>query len=488
MADTTKATGSSPQAKKSDANKTNQYILYAILAVLVIGVGFLMFRGISNKNTPTNGGDNNQEQPADTVETGTISGTIVYNGLKPQEGDQGYVKLMYREHGTTEFKELENFTIPLEDNATFSVPDVPVNKTYDAKAVLYAGGQKITDSNVITVSAPSSDNVLEFNVTFDMLPDSALEQNPVKMSGHVDINGYIPTGSVLKVYAKEVNKPDTAYQMIAEEPITGARTYWTWDNALAGREYNLYVEAYTSQGNLFAKSNVGTKAAPAKNVYFVITSRASAPEQKATISGRVKVNGSFDSGTQVKIKTREHNTGEYQTVTTVSPSNSYVSWTWTGATSGKTYDVKAYLSAPDGKDLAEGTHLTVVAPAQNVDLVVDLGSGLSKPEDKPSLSRCYDNPGGDTKKYTAILTFKNVDDAKKYKLQVGKNPGEANVANSVVNNSGDTDPTLTINVNKDDTYYARYAYTDCSDCTDDSSFSPFSDTLEFDHGDCPSTK
>ncbi len=479
MAETTTSSNS-----KNSQNKTTQYLLYAIVALLVVGVGFLIFKGMGSSNKSPEGDDTNQEKPADSIQTGTISGTVIYNGLKPQEGDEGEVKLMYREHGVdTSFQELEDFTIPLEDNAKFSVPDVPVNKTYDAKAVLYAGGQKITDSNVITVSAPSSDNVLEFNVTYDMLPDSALEQNPVSMSGYVDINGYIPNDSTLKVYAKEVDKP--SFDVIATQPITGARTYWSWDKALAGREYNIKVEAYTAQDNLFAASNVGTKAAPSKNVYFVITSRASAPEQKAEISGQVKVNGTFESGTQVKIKARLHNEGEYETVTTVDPSNAFVDWKWTGASAGKTYDVRAYLSQTDGKDVAEGSYLTVVAPAEHVELVVDLGEQLSMPKETPKLVGCS-SASGDDKKFVAELEYKNVKGAKKYRIQVGKKPGSNSTYDSIVNNAGSTDPQAKVTVNKDDTYYTRYSYTDCSDCSDESSFSPYSNTLEFDYDACPS--
>ena len=46
-----------------DQNKTTQYALYAIIALLVVGVGFLIFKGTSSNPPADNGG--NTEKPAE---------------------------------------------------------------------------------------------------------------------------------------------------------------------------------------------------------------------------------------------------------------------------------------------------------------------------------------------------------------------------------------------------------------------------------------
>jgi hypothetical protein len=456
--------------------KNSRPILAGVVIVLaVIGVLFLLktFLGTSKDETvqvPP------QEQTPPTVQTATISGTIQYSGIKPQTGKEGFVYFEYREHNAGEFKKLEGYTVPLADNQPWNVDGVPVGKLLDARAVIQLNdGQKLATSNTISVSAPAKGEVFDFNVTLDMIPNYILEKNPVSLSGTVTINGYIPSGATLTMFAKAPT--DTDFKSVVNKtPITGSVTNWSWNGAVAGTLYQLKTEAYQSNGSVFASSNVGEKAAPSSNASFVITSRATDPnaQTSANISGTVKINGNYSNNAKVKIKTRVTGTDEYTTVATVSPSNDPVSWSWADAISGKQYDIKPFI-VEEGQEDIPGNKVVTAAPASGVKLTLDTKSALAVPNNKPELISC--TSVGDNK-YNAQLKYKNIDGAVKYNLQVGKSEGSADVNDSIVNNSSNNDPTLISTINKGQDYYSRYSYTDCGDCGKDS-YSEYSPSLKF---------
>lgn len=460
-------------------------VLYIIITVLSLLILFLLARPYIAKmldnGSSSNGSDNSDNSSSNgssSEKTGSVSGTIEYSGLKPQEGDEGYIYFEYREHDKGDFQTLKDKKAPLKDGYEWKLDGVPTDVTYDARAVLVVGTDDvITKSNTITVTAPAQDEVFEFNVTYDMLPDYALQTNPVNLGGYVIVNGFIPSGSTLTMFAKQKDKNEDFTAVAKNVPVNGQKTDWNWKDALPGRTYELKTEVYNSVGTVYASSFVGEKAAPSDNAYFVLDSRAEDPNdaKNKVISGTVKINGNFNSSSKVHIKVRVSGSGDYKTVTTVNPSNDSVNWQWNEAVSGTRYDVKPFI-VQSGKDDIRGSAVSVTAPATGVKLVIDTKNNPKAPEHKPELESCKNIEGN---KYQAKLKFKNIDGADKYWLIVGKSSGAMDVSDSIVNNSGSTDPTLVVNINKDQNYYSGYAYTKCEDCDGKSAYSAFSESLKF---------
>lgn len=450
-------------------------VLYIIITVLSLLILFLLARPYIAKMLEDRGSGSSSDT---SKNTGTVSGTIQYSGLKPEEGDKGYVYVEYREHNKGDFVRLEDKTAPLQDGYKWSLDGVPTDITYDARAVLVVGTDDvITKSNTITVTAPAQHEVFEFNVTYDMLPDYALQTNPVSLGGYVIVNGFIPSGSTLSIFTRQKDKNENFDEVVKRTQVTGQKTDWNWSEALPGRTYEIKAEVYNSTGTVYASSFVGEKAAPSDNAYFILDSRAEDPNstQNKTISGTVKVNGNFSSSSKVHIKAKVSGGSEYKTIATVNPSNSNVNWQWSEAVSGTKYDIKPFI-VEQGKDDIKGDSISVTAPASSVKLVVDTKNNPKAPEHKPELESCKNIEGN---KFQANLKFKNIDGADKYWLIVGKSSGDMDVSNSIVNNSGSTDPTLVVNINRDQNYYTSYAYTKCEDCDGKSEYSDFSDSLKF---------
>lgn len=381
------------------------------------------------------------------------------------------------------YQRLPGYEFPLQDEYQWEVKDVPVGVLVDARAVIELNSGEILarSTNVLTVSAPSTNNIFEFNVTLDMIPDYLLEANPVLLGGDVTIHGYIPNGATLSMYAKS-SKDNDYIEVVKNAPVTGSVTEWEWDEAIPGTLYQLKTEAYESNGSLFASSNVGEKSAPSDNASFVITSRAVDPSTQpktVNISGTVKVDGKHSDNSEVRVKARVVGTDEYKSIAVVKPSNDAVSWSWAEAVSGTQYDIKPFL-VEQGKSDIEGHRVTVHAPASGLALEISTIQKPDEPDNEPTLISC--ESASQDGKYNAKLEFDNVDDADRYWLQVGKSEGASDVNNSFVNNSGSNNAVLVTTINRDQNYYARYAYTECDDCTGVDSYSDFSDSLKF---SCP---
>ena len=111
-----------PENESSNKN-TILYVIIGILAVLL--VGFFAFQFMSQDSTDEGTGEGTPPyEDTEMVETGSISGTVEYHGIKPQGNDIGFVFIEYREHGQGEFQRLEGYTIPLRDEAPWQVDDV----------------------------------------------------------------------------------------------------------------------------------------------------------------------------------------------------------------------------------------------------------------------------------------------------------------------------------------------------------------------------
>lgn len=456
-------------------------ILTIIGVVLITIIVILVLRAILGGNDSTSENETTNSDNNQSPQTGSVSGTFEYNGIKPQTGEAGSVYIEYREYNTGDsFQRLPNYVFPLQDGYQWEVKDVPVGVLVDARAVIELNSGEILarSTNTLTVSAPSTSNTFEFNVTMDMIPGYVLEANPVSLGGTITINGYIPSGSTMSMYAKTLSEADFT-EVVRNTPVNGTNTVWEWKQAIPGTVYQLKTEAYDSNGALFASSNVGEKAAPSSNANFVITSRAVDPSTQpktVNVSGTVKVNGNYSDESEIRVKARVVGTDEYTSIAVVNPSNSAVAWSWTEAISGTQYDIKPFL-VESGKSDIEGNKVTTNAPASGLALEISSIQKPDEPDNEPTLMSC--ESASQDGKYNAKLEFDNVDDADRYWLQVGKSEGASDVNNSFVNNSGSNNAILVTTINGDQNYYARYAYTECDDCTGTDSYSDFSDTLKF---------
>ncbi len=448
---------------EGEEKKKPNYILIAVIALAIIAVA--MFFSSSNSNKK---------------EVVTISGTVNFNGLKPQGENQveGRIVLMQRETGRTEFSQA-SIEIVFQDNATWAWDQAESGKVYDLKVDLFLGDQHIKSSNTITVTAPATNQVLTLQVTLEDVPQEILDQAIFSVSGQLDINGFVPNGSIVVVFQKEKGTDDEAYDPATEEIPAVDGVAWSWNEAKPGKEYD-FKAVMSFEDKIIGESDPASAVAPAENEVLRIQSIAKDPtkEEKASISGIVRISGPIADGSEVALYQKKYGTSytefsEFQRIPAVDNSN----WKWTKAIKGEKYEVQAVLQVA-GVDSSHSNQVLATAPAKDEVLAIDTNLSLKAPTGKPSV-KC--GSIDDTGHYNATVTYKRIDKAALYTLEVGSKPNERDVAHEIKEQTTKSDPAMEAYVKDGKKYYARYSYSGCSECDleDKKNWSGYSPTLGF---------
>lgn len=440
--------------------KNFKYLVIALLAIIALGVFYLVFK---NNNSKVLAG------PA------MISGEIDFNGIKPDGSEGGSVTIKAREHETDGEYIDTGVTVDLVDKVNWEWDGAESGITYDLIAEATHGSIVIDQSQRSVATAPATNVFLVFNTTIDDIPEELHEQAGVGKQSSISavymINGYIPDGSVFNVYAREQGA-DEFVEVSSDIPAKSG-TVIDYDEAVAGTTYEAQAELYTKDGTFIGQSPYITVTAPAKNEKVVINSTASAPEQTATISGSINVNGPFEQGSTILLLQREHgDTSDHSVIERYSAEKS-IDFEWKDAVAGKVYELTTVLQI-DGDNSAKGNVVTVSAPAKDIDLELDTKFNLTAPNET---ARIACGSADSTNHYNAKIEFQQFENAKAYHLEVGTSPG----ANNIYNGQVEPRSAATVFVNSNTDYFTRYAYTACDDChiSDPTNWSGWSPTIGF---------
>ena len=103
---------------------------------------------------------------------------------------------------------------------------------------------------------------------------------------------------------------------------------------------------------------------------------------KVTISGKVDLNGSVESGATIAVAQRISGQEEFSIIAKNLSAQDGVNWSWDGAEENKNYDLQAYLQK-DGANVAVSPIVTATAPAVHEELVINTAH---KPDAKNNAS------------------------------------------------------------------------------------------------------
>lgn len=151
---------------------------YLVKGQLVDANGNLISTGDTQTVTAPSGGEllnvfSTAKQPA-AAAVG-ISGTITINGAIP---NGAYITIATRISGTTTFKQIAG-NIPATNSVPFSWNGATSGTSYDVQAYLWNNNQPYSASNIITVTAPS---------TFDVLTINAQQPTSAPSSGTLNVS------------------------------------------------------------------------------------------------------------------------------------------------------------------------------------------------------------------------------------------------------------------------------------------------------------
>jgi hypothetical protein len=482
-------------------------VIAGLILVTTTGVllGALLVRFVRPQTAPT------QQVTTNTNDLVIISGSIQYNGIRPLPGNEnlGKVTLYQRVLGETEFTQIP-ITVPLVSAATWSWSGAENGKTYEIQAAVEFAGREIAKSSTIIVTAPAGGEQLTFNVSADQVPQDLLVMsdgsynaesapflptpkltpassfpqasaspipspsptNIVSLSGRVNLSGYVPPNArfVLKVAPEGTE----AFQVVTSDIEVKDSAVWIWSGAQVGQRYKVMLELL-DKDIVIGRSEQVVMVAPAANQYLQVASTAKiagqASGERAAIVGKIDLNGPVANNSSILILQRKPGQTAYSPVARI-PAADGQTWSFDSALSGTQYEMTAALQVNE-QNTSSANAVSLTAPASNIVFRINTNVSLDAPG-KPRLLTCGTKKANG--KWPAEVVFDQIQNANSYWLQIGSTAGNNNIYNErrVRSKSNEEKVTLELESNKE--YFARYAQAQCIDCRSDQDYSGFSES------------
>lgn len=475
-------------------------LLLSILGAFFVAVLFLRLIGwhvfMDSKNT------------LGMTQGSELSGVVHFTALKPEPEDKGELSIYARRADSESWEPLK-VPMPLKQDASWQWLKAYPGVNYELQAVLVIDGVEIKRSEVVTTTAPAINLELPIHITWHDLPEDVVSGSTTLLVGSVQLNGYVPAGSMVEVYAlDEAHYGEELHQVtpqvladatrVATAPVSHATAEWSWDQAVPLEQYMLIAVLKNQNQTIGLADRFILADAGQETIQHVINSTAPAPAGMVSIPGvstlqaslRAQSAGSRGlSGTVTVVGPKQKDTsllllqrksGE-QNFTAINrymyPTHLGTRWQWPDAQPGQSYEITAALQVDDQNTSTPPNPTTVTAPASKIDFSLNTWYTIKRPDDKPVNEVCVD---GDSNSYVAVLRLPRVADASQYWLQVGDQPSTAGTYNQMFPvTDASQDPKVRVRVQKGKQYSMRYAYATCDHCSSAHNFSPYSDEVGF---------
>lgn len=444
----------------------------------------------------------------------TVSGELVFTALKPEPEDEGEVKLFVRTFGNAGWKDT-GVMIPLEERAGWSWHEALPGMHYEFQAVLYIDGQEIDRTDEQFVTAPAHNVQMAMVVTWHDLPDSVDRPETTVLGGMITLNGYVPNGSVLEVYAlpdreNEYEIEAVSSELLRRSQLIGtirepeASNEWLWEAADPMEVYEVVV-VLRNRGQIIGESLQRVTAdAGHRMLEFTVNSTVEDPNQQAdageesllalgsaggrvlgttttgnsTISGVVYVQGPEQEGTSLLMLWKKPGDANYQVINRYPyPAQAGTAWTWDGAQAGQTYEIMAVLQVNNANSSTAPTPITAAAPATNVNFTLNTWYVMPATPNQPSFQTCLDRSGNS---WNAQISIPTVQNAQQYWVRVGTSAGTGNIWNQQFSARANNQPFIVkVPATENQQQFVQYSYATCDQCQGDDNFAPFSTPTGF---------
>lgn len=198
-----------------------------------------------------------------------------------------------------------------------------------------------------------------------------LIKNRSSISGTLDLNGPIPTGSQLLITQTEIGQTNVTTSQIVISPVDEQNFII---ESKAGKSYEVNAQLVQSTGQTTV-SNTSYVTAPAKSesirINFTDTNKTVTQTQNTTISGNIKINGYIPSGAYIKVEGKTSTQENYVILVEGVTANQNIQIEYTQAIANQTYQIRSEMFDKDGNTIGKSNTIEVAAPAQNEELVIN---------------------------------------------------------------------------------------------------------------------
>lgn len=464
-----------PTANSGPAKDKLDYWIKIIIGLCILVVAIDLSLIAFSKKNPF------QKQTKEVVANAvTISGTYDINGYIPPDA---IIEVQARQMGDSVFTTVAG-PYGTADTSAWSWTMATDGATYEMKAVVMSNNAPVASSSILAVTAPALNETLR--IVSSLTPPTATPatgsgttpQNASAISGSVDLNGYIPSGSTITVSAQQ--QGSSQFTPVIQGLPASDGISWTWNQAQSGVTYQLMATLVLSNGTTIGTSPSLTTAAPAQNEVLVINSAAPAQSMTGSVSGKFNVNGQIPNGATITLAARKSGTPNFTPVQTGITPTDGTSWIYQGVQVGVSYDILAYLVV-NNVNYTQSQLLVVTAPAHNEVLTINAASQPSAP---PQTSITFNCPGVNNSNQWQVAIQYNQNNvnpgAQAFILQLGSTSGASDIFSIQTAPSNPSQAqTYTSNfiLNQGQTYFAQYAYSTCQSCTNLTFYSQFSSPI-----------
>ncbi|HVT62559.1 MAG TPA: hypothetical protein VHD33_03635, partial [Legionellaceae bacterium] len=230
-----------------------------------------------------------------------ISGMFNLNGYIPPGSS---IAIAARKVGDTSFSQVVS-NLPAVDNSSWSWISALQNTQYELQATLSSNGTVVTQSQVISVTAPATNEILTINSTATQ-PASQI----AGISGTINLNGYVPpSGSYITIGVRPTGNGQ--FTQLSTNLSATDGVSWSYATAQVGNTYD--IQAYLWQNNSpYAQSQILTVPAPATGE--VLTINAMTPPTQTPAGNSISINcNSYSSSANLwQITVNYNNTSAIQ--------------------------------------------------------------------------------------------------------------------------------------------------------------------------------
>lgn len=198
-----------------------------------------------------------------------------------------------------------------------------------------------------------------------------LIKNRSQISGTLDLNGPIPTGSKLLITQRDIGQTNKQSSQIVISPVDKQNFII---ESRPGSSYEIDAQLVQSNGTTTASSPIYVTA-PAKSeslrINFTNPNSPIVSTSLATISGRVKVNGYIPSGAYINIEGKRNASKNFVIVVENLKADQVIPMDYDQAIENQTYQIRGKMYDRNGNIIGQSNTIEVVAPAQNEELIIN---------------------------------------------------------------------------------------------------------------------
>lgn len=427
----------------------------------------------------------NYQRPTGGISTGSeqavMTGTVSVNGYT-QPGSTA--SILARTDVQTEYQAIVQGLGFTTQDTPWSWAGAESGTLYRLKAIVYdVQGNEVAHSADSFAAAPGSNIFL--SVVSSLTPP---QPATVSLSGTVDVQGYIPQGSSVQVIGALAGS-DSGLTPLQRNITPSDGTAWQWNNARAGATYQLQAILVSSAGATIATGSLLTVVAPAADEQLTLVSTLTPPTTptpqpaqvtstpipiQSGLTGSITLNGNIPSGSYLTLGVRPTGKGQFSQVASNLSATSGVVWSWYGAQSGVSYDIQAYLWV-NNQPYAQSQILTATSPSSGDSLTINAAPPLPQPQYSSLNVTCNQQQSN---VFQAKINFNqqgNLPNPQSYQIIVTSASQGTQLLNTVVAPGNAIQPqslTTTFLFTPGATYYAQYAYAQCTGCSTFSQLSP----------------